>query len=116
MDRRERPEGGVHVPVPCYKRLRAMDCEIATAPAATTTRCVPEGVTGIPFRDVPSIFRRALRRSRWTLGLLALLVCLALLPSAPAEAQTTVWSATLTVDKSGTVFGWYASAEDRRGR
>lgn len=64
-----------------------MEREMTITHAATTTRRALEGAA------------RAILPSASALLRLALLAGFALLAPAPAEAQTTVWSGTLTVDE-----------------
>ena len=63
-----------------------MEHKMTIAPAATTTRRVPDARDVSPLRLVPTLLRSA----RWAAGVLvlALLAGLALLPPTPAEAQT----------------------------
>ena len=63
-----------------------MEPEMPIASAATTTRRVSDRTAGSFFRTAPAFVSSA----RWAVGLLALLASLALLPSAPAQAQTVV--------------------------
>ena len=79
-----------------------MEREMLPAPAATTNCRVPGGTarSGSLLRTAAALLRRA-RRAAGLLAL-ALLASLALLPPDTAQAQTNIWSATLTVDE-GTV-------------
>ena len=63
-----------------------MELEMPIASAATTTRRVSDRTARSLFRTAPAFVSSA----RWAVGLLALLASLALLPSAPAQAQAVV--------------------------
>ncbi len=68
--------------------------------------CTPAPSTSAGSRRPDARTGRARARRLSLLPVLALLLgALSLFAPAPAEAQTTVWSATLTVDASGTYFG-----------
>ena len=82
------------------RRLVLLACCAPIAAARTVARHFRVGVR------VPLPLRSA-RHARWAAGVGAVLAGIALLAPAPAQAQTTVWSATLTVDRIFDVGNYY---------